>query len=131
MSRYNVFISACRGIAADAENTVMLRDTLDRAGLPSVACEGVYGGVKEASFKVLCDDESEVLVCFFQGKFYNQDCILVVDTVGRCYQFINCQDAFRDQFNGEWTNGGMYPVLNADGDHTKIGGLPYQLMNRL
>lgn len=131
MSRYNVFISACRGIAADAENTMMMRATLDRAGLPSVACEGVYGGVKEASFMVNCEDETDVLVCFFQGRFYNQECILVVDTIGRCYKFIDCKEAFAEQFRGDWTNGGMYPVLSVEGDHTKIGGLPYQLIDRL
>ena len=132
MSRYNVFISACRGTAADAENTAALRITLDRAGLPSVACEGVYNGTREASFKVLCEDSSEVLICFFQGRYYNQDCILVVDTVSRCYKFLDCAEAFDSQFNGDhWTNGGVYPVLQADGDHTMIGGLPYQLINRL
>ena len=131
MSKYNVFISACRSIAADAENTAELRATLDRAGLPSVACEGCYGGVTEASFKVLCDDESEVLICYFAARRYDQDCILVVDTTGRCYQFVNCQDAFHDQFHGEWVKGGVYPVLNADGDYTKIGGCLYQLINRV
>ena len=129
--RYHVYVSACRGTSSDAENTATLRDSLDRAGLPHVACEGVYQGTREASFKVLCEDSSEVLICFFQGRYYNQDCILVVDTVSRCYKFIDCAEAFDSQFNGPWTNGGVYPVLSVEGDHTIIGGLPYQLIDRL
>ena len=131
MSRYHVYVSACRGNSSDAENTAALRQRLDNTDIPTVACEGVYGGVKEASFKALCNSETDVLVCFFQGRLYNQECILVVDTIGRCYKFIDCKEAFQDQFHGEWTSGGMYPVLSVEGDHTMIGGLPYQLIDRL
>ena len=129
--RYHVYVSACRGTSSDAENTATLRDSLDRAGLPHVACEGVYQGTREASFKVLCEDSSEVLICYFAAHRYDQDCILVVDTIDRCYQFLCCAEAFDGQFKGFWINGGMHPVLQADGDHTIIGGLPYQLIDRL
>lgn len=130
--RYHVYVSACRGTSSDAENTAELRATLDRAGLPHVACEGVYQGTREASFKVLCEDSSEVLICYFAAHRYDQDCILVVDTIEICYQFISCSATFQEQFNGDhWTKGGLYPVLSVEGDHTMIGGLPYQLIDRL
>ena len=133
MSKYTVYISACRGLPCDAENTAALRDALDRAGLPSVAAVGCYGGVKEASFKVSCDNESELLSCFFQARLYNQECILVTSGLTRGYIFMMCNESFEEQLNNpsRWTKGGVYPVLEPTGDHTIIGGCAYELMQRV
>ena len=126
--RYHVYVSACRGTSSDAENTATLRDSLDRAGLPHVACEGVYGGVKEASFKVLCEDASEVLICYFAANQYDQECILVLDIINSTYKFIRCGTVFSDQWESGWAAGYMRPLARTPlGDHTEVGGVCYQL----
>lgn len=128
MSRYHVFISACRGIAADTENTVKLRDLLDGAGLSHVAALGCYCGVKEASFMVECATRYIVYQLHELVTEFKQECILVIDTLSNKYQFLNFTDDLSEQWNAPWGDGYMRELPQAPiGDHTVIGGHYYQL----
>lgn len=82
MAKFTVLMSACLSTLTESQNaqrTAALHRELKRHSLDVVSCEGVYKGVKEASFAVPVNYHYDISQLKELAREFEQESILVID----------------------------------------------------
>lgn len=108
MAKFTVLMSACLSTLTQTQNaqrTAALHCELKRHSLDVVPCEGVYKGVKEASFAIPVNYEFVVKALSEIAQEYEQESILVINNTTNDAEliFLNLRAVDRVEPAGKWT----------------------------
>lgn len=106
MAKFTVLMSACLSTLTQVQNaqrTEALHRELKNASLDAVVCEGVYNGVKEASFAVPVNHQYVVRALSDLVREYEQESILVIDNETKESHLIELDDCMNVKVAiGKW-----------------------------
>lgn len=107
MAKFTVLMSACLSTLTESQNaqrTAALHHELKRHSFDVVPCEGVYKGVKEASFAVPVNYHFVIRALSEIAREYEQESILVVDNESKEAHLIELDDCIDVKVAiGKWT----------------------------
>ena len=107
MAKFTILMSACLSTLTESQNaqrTAALHRELKRHSFDIVSCEGVYKGVKEASFAVPVNYHFVIRALSEIAREYEQESILVVDNESKEAHLIELDDCIDVKVAiGKWT----------------------------